>query len=69
MYIKKLTWRSRNDFGFICACEHCGNEFERGDGYANEHFQFEVLPNQNCPECGLNWWSKAAPTPALEAAE
>lgn len=54
MYIKELLWRNRNDFGFICACEHCGHSFRRGDGYADAYFQQVVVPGQHCPECRTN---------------
>lgn len=54
MHIKEVTWRHRNDFHFICACERCGHEFKRGDGYADAFFQQKVVPSQHCPKCGLN---------------
>lgn len=54
MIIKEVVWRHRNDFAFIAKCLSCGYEFRRGDGYADNFFQEEVLPSQHCPNCGLN---------------
>lgn len=54
MHIQELISRHRNDFHFICACRHCGHAFRRGDGYADSYFQTVVVPNQHCPNCGLN---------------
>lgn len=54
MYIKEMLSRNRNDFTFICACEHCGHEFKRGDGYADSYFQLKVIPGQHCPKCRTN---------------
>ena len=68
MYIKELTWRNRNDFHFICACQHCGHEFHRGDGYADAYFQQEVLPNQRCPKCDANHWGEKPNPSKPEAA-
>ncbi len=54
MHIAEVTWRHRNDFHFICACEHCGHRFKRCDGYAGAYFQQMVVPGQHCPKCHTN---------------
>jgi hypothetical protein len=59
MYIKNLIERYRNDFSFVCGCEHCGHTFKRGDGYADTYFCQVVVPNQHCPECGKNTYGES----------
>lgn len=64
MFIKEVTWRHRNDFHFICGCEHCGHSYKRGDGYADAFFQQRVVPGQHCPECRTNSYGEKAPETA-----
>lgn len=53
MEIKKITYKSRNDFKAIFQCERCGNEFEAW-GYSDDYYYNNVLPNALCPKCGTN---------------
>lgn len=61
MFIKEVLTRYRNDFSFVCGCEHCGHSFKRGDGYADGHFCLKVVPGQHCPKCGLNSYGDLSP--------
>lgn len=60
MRIVRVIERYRNDFSFICGCEHCGHEFRRGDGYADAFFYLKVVPGQHCPKCGKNTYGALA---------
>lgn len=53
MNIKKVIWRSRNDFKAIFKCENCEYEFE-GYGYDDDNYWKNVMPNAICPKCKLN---------------
>jgi len=55
MRIQEITWRYRNDFHFTAQCEHCGHATKYGDGYADNYYCTQVVPNRYCPECGLNF--------------
>ena len=52
MFIKKITFKTGNDFKAIFCCEHCGHSYEKW-GYDNDYFYKFLLPKQKCPECGL----------------
>jgi hypothetical protein len=58
MRIVEILSRHRNDFSFICGCEHCGHQYRRGDGYADAYYCLRVVPGQHCPECGLNTYGE-----------
>lgn len=58
MMIVEVLSQHRNDFRFICGCEHCGHKYRRGDGYADAYFCLAVVPSQHCPECGLNTYGE-----------
>lgn len=51
MHIKKITWQNRRDFRAIFECEHCNNT-EEHDGYDDENFHKNVIPDMKCSECG-----------------
>ena len=51
MKLVKITWRNRNDFYADYKCEHCGKVFE-ADGYNDDNFFDNVIPNVICPHCG-----------------
>jgi hypothetical protein len=54
MYIRKATFRHRNDFHFVAMCRSCGKESRWGDGYADTYYQTQVFPARHCPHCGVN---------------
>ena len=51
MRIKKKIWQYRRDFVAVYACEFCKNETE-ADGYDDNYFHNEVIPDWSCPNCG-----------------
>lgn len=51
MKIKEILSQDRRDFQAIYVCEHCGHE-EKGNGYDDDHFHRNVIPNKKCKECG-----------------
>ena len=51
MRIKEITSQHRRDFTAIFVCEHCGHE-KTGNGYDDDHFHQNVVPNIKCPTCG-----------------
>ena len=61
MRIKEITWRHRNDFHYTAECEHCGNVDKYGDGYADNFYCTQVVPNRHCCDCGLNSYGREAP--------
>lgn len=67
MRIQEVTWRHRNDFHYIAACEHCSHEVKYADGYADNFYCTQVVPNRSCPKCGLNTYGKKAESVAAAA--
>ena len=59
MRIKEITWRHRNDFHYIAACEHCGYETKYADGYADNFYCTVVVPHRHCEKCALNSYGEA----------
>jgi ribosomal protein L37AE/L43A len=51
MHIKKFISQNRRDFRAIYVCEHCGAE-EEGQGYDDENFHQNVIPQKKCKQCG-----------------
>ena len=51
MKIKEITSQSRRDFSAIYECEHCG-ETRTGQGYDDDNFHVNVIPNMECKKCG-----------------
>lgn len=51
MRIKEIKSQYRRDFTAIYVCEHCGHECE-GEGYDDNYFHTEVIPNMVCDKCG-----------------
>lgn len=66
MRIKEITWRHRNDFHFTAQCEHCGHVAKYSDGYADNFYCTQVVPNRYCDECNLNSYGRA-PEPSVHA--
>jgi len=50
MRIKEILSQNRRDFTAIYIC-HCGHK-TKGDGYDDEHFHNNVIPNMACTKCG-----------------
>jgi hypothetical protein len=48
--IKEILSQSRRDFRAIFICEHCSCE-ESSNGYDDEYFHSQVLPNMKCKNC------------------
>ena len=53
MYNIGVVWRNRNDFEFKCYCRFC-KYAENHFGYADDYFQYGILPSWHCPKCGKN---------------
>ena len=53
MYNIGVVWRNRNDFEFKCYCRFC-KYVENRFGYADDYFQYGILPSWHCPKCGKN---------------
>lgn len=51
MHIKKIIGQNRRDFKAIFECEHCNN-IEKLDGYDDENFHKNVIPDMKCSKCG-----------------
>ena len=51
MKIKKILNQHRRDFTAIYECQHCGHE-EKGSGYDDANFHYNVIPNMTCKACG-----------------
>ena len=51
MKIKEIKWQHRRDFRAIYVCEHCGYE-KQMDGYDDDNFHVNVIPNFTCDVCG-----------------
>ena len=51
MKIKEILSQHRRDFTAIYECEHCGHT-EKGQGYDDEYFHSNVVPNMQCKKCG-----------------
>jgi hypothetical protein len=58
MYIQSLTWRVKDNFGFIARCPFCTHKYEVNDGYADIFYQLEIFPNRQCPKCHLNQFAQ-----------
>lgn len=52
MRIRTKLRQHRRDFWAIYECEHCGHETGEQDGYDDQNFHVNVIPNMTCPECG-----------------
>ena len=51
MRIKAIVNQYRRDFTADYECEHCGH-IERGNGYDDDHFHRNVIPDMACKACG-----------------
>jgi len=51
MRIKAIISQHRRDFTADYECEHC-NHVVRMDGYDDDNFHRNVIPNMVCKECG-----------------
>lgn len=51
MRIKQIISQHRRDFQAEYECEHCGHT-HKGEGYDDDHFHREVVPQMACPACG-----------------
>ena len=51
MHIKEITSQHRRDFKATYVCEHCAHEVEE-DGYDDDNYHNNVIPEMKCPECG-----------------
>lgn len=52
MKIKHRTRQYRRDFTAIYECEFCGYVTGEINGYDDEYFHNEVIPEMECKECG-----------------
>lgn len=50
MKIKTIIEQYRRDFQAVYECEHCGWTFT-GNGYDDENFHKNVIPNWECDSC------------------
>jgi len=51
MHIQKIVSQNRRDFEAVYTCEHCGHT-EKGFGYDDANFHYNVVPKMVCHECG-----------------
>lgn len=51
MKIKNIISQNRRDFSAILECEHCGHEERMTDGYDDDNFHRNVVPNIKCQRC------------------
>jgi len=51
MKIQKIISQNRRDFRAIYECEHC-DYAEEGNGYDDDFFHRNVIPNMVCKKCG-----------------
>ena len=51
MKIKTIKSQNRRDFVAVYVCEHCDHE-EEGQGYDDNYFHQNVVPEKKCPKCG-----------------
>lgn len=51
MKIQEIISQYRRDFKAKYECEHCGN-VEIKNGYDDEYFHTEVIPDMECTKCG-----------------
>lgn len=51
MKIQKITSQNRRDFYAIYECDHCGHT-EEGEGYDDDNFHRNVIPEMICDKCG-----------------
>lgn len=52
MKIKEIKSQHRRDFQAVYECEHCQHTHE-GSGYDDANFHQRVIPDMECPACGL----------------
>jgi transcription elongation factor Elf1 len=51
MFIREIVEQHRRDFTATYQCEHC-NVSKLGQGYDDENFHANVIPNMVCASCG-----------------
>ena len=68
MKIKQITSQSRRDFSAILICEHCGAEAKLNNGYDDDNYHINVIPNFECQECGKKSPSDCTPKATKYAA-
>jgi len=65
MKIHEMTWKEGNYFGGILECEHCEGKQDLVNGYSDQNYYSEVLPEIVCVSCGkdaygeTNWQVQA----------
>jgi len=52
MTIKKINYQHRRDFSAIMECEFCKATEVNNDGYDDENYHNNVIPNMKCKNCG-----------------
>ena len=60
---KRYAW-NRRDFLFDATCEQCGHVSSNIDGYDDEYYYNNVMPDMKCGKCGESSNSKT--TDALQ---
>lgn len=51
MKIKDKISQHRRDFIALMICEHCGYEYLEENGYDDENYHKNVIPNIKCKKC------------------
>jgi hypothetical protein len=51
MKITKITYQHRRDFDADTKCEFCGHLQRLEEGYDDEYFHQNVMPNIKCRKC------------------
>ena len=49
MKIKEVTHQHRRDFTATLVCENCGKEKKDHNGYDDDNYHRNVIPNIKCP--------------------
>ena len=51
MRIQQIISQHRRDFRAILVCEHCENTQTLNNGYDDDNFHINVIPNIKCEKC------------------
>lgn len=51
MKIQKILTQSRRDFTAILVCEHCDKTETLDNGYDDDHYHQNVIPDMECKHC------------------
>lgn len=52
MKIEQILNQHRRDFTAIMKCEFCGHKQKDDSGYDDNFYHQNVIPNQQCKQCG-----------------